>query len=103
MWCSYAHKREPTMKFMTPAEIATQDEQQAFREELAEACALKGWTLREVFYSDKRLYVNPDDSNYSWDGEDDKPRWVRRYLEKHKTLDAIRVMPRMVVLARVPD
>jgi hypothetical protein len=75
---------------MNDDEIKVLNQQVAFRQKLEGLCKAEGWSLKDVFYSDIPCYVNPDDQTYKWYGKGDKPNWVRRYEEKHSSLDAVR-------------
>ena len=88
------------MRFMTQPEIEMQNEQLQFRQAFAQICESKGWTIDEVYYSDKHLYANRNGREFAWHGEGDKPDWVVKHLAQYGTLDGARVLPVIRVSVR---
>lgn len=46
-----------------------------------ELCKNAGVTLEEVYKSTRKIFVNPDNRDFTWNGNGEKPYWLRK-LEK---------------------
>lgn len=84
---------------MTEQELSLINEQLELRRELEAKCEEKGWTLKDVYFSDVEYYANPDQPDFTWHNKRDTPKdaWLVKLEEKGEDQSRARLKPRIKV------